>query len=156
MPPRTATQTQSRLRITALCLVAGTLAGCQIGPRTVPVSSAQYSDAVRIAQSEQLLVNLVRLRYRDHPVYLSVSSISTQFEIGGSASVNGTIPEGRDNTLGIGGGFDYAERPTITFGFLSGEAFERDMLEPISVNNIALLAVSEKTNLDTLAVSIEP
>lgn len=126
----------------SIACVFTALAGCQVGPRTVPISTAHYSDAVRVAQSEQLLVNLVRLRYRDHPVYLSVSSISTQFEIGGSASINGTIPEGGTDTLGIGAGFDYAERPTITFGFLSGERFERDMLEPISVRNLALLAES--------------
>ena len=118
------------------------LAACTVGPRTLPVSSSHYSDAVRVAQSEQLLVNLVRLRYRDQPVYLSVTSISTQFEFGASASVDGNIVEGGPDLLGVGGGVDYAERPTITFGILSGDAFEREMLEPISVGTIALLGES--------------
>lgn len=128
------------MSIVAAC--AGVLAGCQIGPSALPVSSAHYSDAVRIAQSEQLLVNLVRLRYRDQPVYLSVTSISTQFELGASTSADASIVESGNDTLGLGAGVDYAERPTITFGILGGDAFERDMLEPVSINTIALLAES--------------
>jgi hypothetical protein len=126
--------------IPALLTVAQS--GCQLGPRTLPVSSAHYSDAVRVAQSEQILVNLVRLRYRDQPVFMEVTSISTQFELGAGASVNGSIVEGGADTLGIGSRFDYAERPTITFGIMGGDRFERDMLEPVSINTIALLAES--------------
>lgn len=140
-----AQHTRSRSLVVGVIGMIGTactLAGCQVGPRTLPVSSAHYSDAVRVAQSEQLLVNLVRLRYRDHPVYLSVSSISTQFEVGVSASVDGSIVESGPDVLGLGGGISYAERPTITFGLLNGDDFERDMLEPVSVNTIALLAES--------------
>ncbi len=122
--------------------LAAVLTGCQIGPGTLPVSSAHYSDAVRTAQSEQILVNLVRLRYRDQPVFLEVSSISTQFEIGASASVNGSVVESGPDTLGLGGAAQYAERPTITFGIMGGDKFERDMLEPVSINTIALLAES--------------
>ncbi|GAB4545704.1 MAG: hypothetical protein Tsb0013_03760 [Phycisphaerales bacterium] len=118
------------------------LGGCQFGPGTLPVSSAHYSDAVRVAQSGQLLVNLVRLRYRDHPVYLSVTSISTQFELGASASVDGSIVEDGADVLGLGAGVNYSERPTITFGILSGDVFEREMLEPVSINTIALLTES--------------
>ena len=133
----------SRLLVGCLaCSIAVGLGGCQIGPGTLPVSSAHYSDAVRVAQSEQILVNLVRLRYRDQPVFMEVTSISTQFEIGASASVNGSVVESGPDTLGIGGGLEYSERPTITFGIMGGDAFERDMLEPVSINTIALLAES--------------
>ncbi|MEO1009179.1 MAG: hypothetical protein AAFX79_11475 [Planctomycetota bacterium] len=126
----------------AVPLAAIALAGCQFGPGTLAVSSAHYSDAVRIAQTEQLLINLVRLRYRDHPVYLSVTSISTQFEVGASASIDGSIVEAGADVLGLGGGIEYSERPTITFGILSGDEFEREILEPVSINTIALLADS--------------
>ena len=67
--------------------------GCQIGPSALKVSSLQYSDAVRIAQSEQLLINIVRLHYRDAPVFLGVSSISTQFELSQTDDMTGNIVE---------------------------------------------------------------
>ena len=75
-------------------------------------------------------------------MYLSVNSISTQFELGASASVNGDLVEGGADVLGLGAGIEYAERPTITFGILSGDDFERNMLEPVSINTIALLSES--------------
>ncbi len=153
----TATRTLCRrsLFILSAASLAGAVGGCQIGPGTLPVSAAHYSDAVRVAQSEQLLVNLVRLRYRDHPVYLSVSSISTQFELGASASVDGRIVESGPDSLGLGGGLSYSERPTITFGILSGDAFEREMLEPVSVNTIALLVESGWRAERVLRLSVE-
>ncbi len=79
----------------ALCLsvlLAG-VTGCQMGPSALKVSSAHYSEAVRVATSEQLLINLVRLRYRDVPVFLNVANISTQFEFSASSSIDGTIVE---------------------------------------------------------------
>jgi len=132
------------------------LVGCQIGPGALPVSSAHYSDAVRVAQSEQILVNLVRLRYRDQPVFMEVSSIATQFEFGASTSVNGSVVESGPDTLGLGAGVDYAERPTITFGIMGGDKFERDMLEPVSINTIALLAESGWRVDRVLRLTVEP
>lgn len=130
------------LSMTIAASAISVLSGCQIGPATLPVSSAHYSDAVRVAQSEQILVNLVRLRYYDQPIFLEVSSISTQFEFGASGSINGSIVESGPDTLGLGGGVDYAERPTISFGIMGGDKFERDLLEPVSINTIALVAES--------------
>lgn len=131
-----------RTVLTFAILVCVMAAGCQFGPGTLPVSAAHYSDAVRVAQTEQLLINLVRLRYRDHPVFLSVTSISTQFELSAASGINGSIVESGPDLLGLSGGVEYAERPTITFDILSGDEFEREMLEPVSINTVALLAES--------------
>jgi hypothetical protein len=98
---------------------------------------------------EQLLLNLVRLRYRATPVWLEISSISTQFEASGAADVSGTLNEdvgqgGAQNpgSLGMGAGFGYSERPTISYTILGGESFIKRMLTPIPVTGIALLANS--------------
>jgi hypothetical protein len=128
---------------TAIALAACLgLAGCQIGPRSMIVASSHYSDAVRVATSEQLLVNLVRLRYRDIPVFLSVSSISTQFEFESDASIRGNIVSGGSDSAGVGVGVRYSERPTMTFSIMGGESFQKRMLEPLQTPAIALLAES--------------
>ncbi len=123
--------------------------GCQIGPSALKVSSSQYSDAVRIAQSEQLLVNIVRLHYRDAPVFLAVSNISTQFELSQAADITGTIIENvgagggsTPDSLGLGYGARYSERPTVTFTILGGEDFQKRMLTPLPVEVISLVAES--------------
>ena len=123
----------------ALCLG---LAGCQMGPRAMIVASSHYSDAVRVAASEQMLANLVRLRYRDIPAFLTVSSISTQFEFESAASIGGSAVSGGSSAANLGVGVRYSERPTMTFSILGGESFQKRMLQPLSTPAIALLAES--------------
>lgn len=127
------------LIVVSLSLLLG---GCQIGPDALRVASTHYSDAVRVAESEQLLLNLVRLRYRDQPVFMSVGSIATQFELGANASVSGDLVENGPDILGLGAGVNYSERPTISFSLLDGEAFQKRLLSPIGVPAVALLAES--------------
>jgi hypothetical protein len=126
-------------------LVAGSLVstGCQIGPGRLKVANSHYSDAVRVATAEQLLVNLVRLRYRDGAMYLAVTDITTQFEFNTALDVNGSVmTQGGADSVGIGGGISYSERPTISFSILGGETFQKRILSPLGVVSISLLAES--------------
>jgi hypothetical protein len=120
-----------------------TLVGCQVGPGRLKSATSHYSDALRIVASEQLLVNLVRLRYRDLPVFLGVSSISTQFEFDTALDINGSALNGSgSSSVGIGGGVRFSERPTITFSPQAGEEFHKRMLRPLDVVGISLVAES--------------
>ncbi len=137
------------------------LSGCQFGPKALKVGQSEYSDALRVATSEQMLVNLVRLRYRDLPVFLGVTSIATQFQFDQGAEAVGTLNEnvGSDalnpNVLQLKGQLGYSEKPTITYSLLGGEAFLRRMLMPISVENISLLAESGWRSDRVLRLSVE-
>ncbi len=97
---------RSSLALGVFVLAVG-IAGCQMGPSALKVGSAHYSEAVRSATSEQLLLNLVRLRYRDMPVFLNVASISTQFEFRSSGAISGSIVEngrssGNESSITLG------------------------------------------------------
>jgi hypothetical protein len=131
------------------------LCGCQMGPGRMKAASSHYSDALRIADSEQLLLNLVRLRYTDLPVFLAVTSISTQFELNSSFGVSGTLISGGDDSVGLGGGVTFSERPTITFAKQGGEQFLKRMLRPIDVAAISLIAESGWHNERLLALAVE-
>jgi hypothetical protein len=126
-------------------LVASSLVstGCQIGPGRLTVASSHYSDAVRVAMAEQLLVNLVRMRYRHGSTFLAVTNISTQFEFNAALDVNGNVvTQGGADSVGIGGGISYSERPTISFSVMGGETFQKRVLRPLGVASISLLAES--------------
>ncbi|HEY0135192.1 MAG TPA: hypothetical protein VGB85_13985, partial [Nannocystis sp.] len=57
-----------RLSALALCL---SFAACQsVGPRSLQYGRGQYNVAIQRTNGEQLLLNLVRLRYRDAPLFL--------------------------------------------------------------------------------------
>jgi hypothetical protein len=134
------------LLVTCVSLSAS---GCQIGPRALKVGHAGYANAARRILDEQLLLNLVRLRYRESPIWLDVTSISTQFEFDSSGEVRGTLNEnvGRNgalnpDSLGLTGSIGYSERPTISYNILGGEDFLKRILKPFSVEGVSLLAES--------------
>lgn len=143
---------QGRWNSLVLCIavLAGCLTGCrQFGPAALRAGSAHYSEATRIATSEELLRNLVRLRYRDLPMFLAVGNISTQFEFGAAGTLSGTLVENvgaggamNPDSFGASGRLAYAEKPTITFSLMGGEEFQKRMLAPLEIGVISLLAES--------------
>lgn len=111
------------------------------GPRAVRTARTAYNQAVVDTWNEQLLLNLVRLRYRDTPFFLEVSSVSTQYSLGASASAGGRLGDGGSGTdVGLGGG--WSESPTITYAPLAGEKFVSQLLAPIPLETLFLLPQS--------------
>ena len=152
----------SKILALVLSLIGICLTGCQFGPSALKVSNAQYSDAMRVAASEELLVNLVRMRYRDVPLFLGISSISTQFQFERSGDITGSLIENvgaggakTPDLLGLSAGVAYSERPTITFAILGGQEFQRNMLKPISVAALSLLAESGWRGDRVLRLTVE-
>ena len=86
--------------------------GCRtVGPTSLQQTHPQYNHAISRSLDEQFLLNLVRLKYRDNPYFLSVASVTTQqSESDVSASVK--LIRGGD-TLTPSAGITYKETPTI-------------------------------------------
>ena len=140
-----------RLHVATLAVVAVlTLAatGCQLGPTALKISHTQYNQALQQTSAEQLLLNLVRLRYGESPVFLEVGSVSAQFVFDQGGDLTGTLNEnigaqrGNPDVLRIGGNIGYTERPTITYSPLSGDEFVQRLLSPIGLDNLVLLTHS--------------
>src|SRR5262249_25111832 len=55
--------------------------GCGFGPKTLQKTRLPYNESVKPTSEEQLLLNIVRLRYSDNPSSLAVSNIAAQFEL---------------------------------------------------------------------------
>jgi hypothetical protein len=70
----------------AWCLaIAVGASGCSFGPKSLVLSHGKYNEAVRHVNEEQLLRNLVHIRYNEPRIHLNVSSIAAQYEISGTA-----------------------------------------------------------------------
>ena len=71
-----------------------TLGGCaSVGPDMLKVERINYNVALQNMNDEQMLLNLVRLRYRNTPIFLDVASISTQFTIEAVLEAGAELPE---------------------------------------------------------------
>jgi hypothetical protein len=137
-----------RLQVSrTLILVVGSsfIAGCgSVGPLSVEYQRTNYNTAIVRTNEEQLLLNLVRLRYRDTPFFLSVTNITSRFNlnVNGSAKVPNLAGNDIDQSVSLAAGGSFTESPTIVYSPVTGEQFIRDILSPIPPGNIALLAQS--------------
>jgi hypothetical protein len=118
------------------------LAGCSsIGPRTVPRDRVDYANALSDSWKDQMLLNIVRLRYGDTPTFLDVSSVISAYSIAVQVLANGTaiigLPTstttlpGGTGSVSVGGG--YNDRPTISYTPLTGKKFAQSLLQPNAV-----------------------
>jgi hypothetical protein len=122
-----------------LLLICALLASCMsAGPILISGSRTDYNVVLRQADDQQMLLNLVRLRYRDQAMFLEVSALNTQFSISNELNANTVLGQG-DSYLGVGGSIVAQETPTISYTPLKGADFVQRILEPISVDTLFLL-----------------
>src|SRR5882762_8733137 len=109
--------------------IAGALAlsGCtHLGPHTVVADRFDYSSAIADSWKQQTLLNIVKLRYMDLPVFVDVSSVVAGYSLQTGVSVSGTLSS-KDAVQRdfLSGGVQaiYTDRPTITYTPMTGEKF---------------------------------
>lgn len=121
-------------------------AGCaSVGPGKVTGDRFNYSQALAESWKNQMLLNVVKVRYMDLPIFLDVGqvvsgySIETTFNVGGTVSSRGAV-QGDFGALGASG--RYTDRPTITYMPLTGDRFLEGFLTPIQPANVFSLLQS--------------
>ncbi len=118
------------LRKGVLIIVLAALSACaSIGPKTLSRDQFNYSDSIGEAWKVQMLLNIVKLRYGDTPVFLEVSSVVNQYEFQSELGVNAL--SGSPSVQGINAKGKFTDKPTISYNPINGEAFTRGLLTPI-------------------------
>ncbi len=129
-----------------LALCTALLAGCVSyrGADNVSPSGYAYNQAIAQSKSEQLLLNLVRLKYRDAVVFMDIDGITTQHQYAASLSAETLFPFRRisDGSSLMTPGVGVSETPTIVYKPLDSSQFAQDLLAPIAPETIVLLANS--------------
>ena len=120
--------------------------GCRtsMGPNSISPARFDYNEAIVESWNEQLLLNLVRLRYRDTVHFLEVSSVITQYTLDqrASASAGAFFNGSTEGDVGVSAGVVYTEKPTITYTPLQGAVFAQRLLSPIPAETLIQLAQS--------------
>ena len=91
-----------------------------------------YGQVVAESWKRQTLLNVVRLRYADAPVFLEVASIINSYTVGGNANAKATLPSRVDpSVLELGATGSWSNTPTVTYQPLIGDRFTKSLLQPI-------------------------
>ncbi len=123
----------------AMVMVAG---GCTtLGARAMKGERLHLNAALKQTNDEQLLLNLVRLRYRDTPAFLEVSSIASQSRFEASLEAGAELERTEVDTdlFTFGGAATYSSQPTLTYTPLQGDAFIQRLLTPLTLEKLGLL-----------------
>jgi len=141
--------------------LAGSLlaAGCtHLGPRTVALDRFDYGAAIADSWKDQTLLNIVKLRYADMPVFLDVSSIVAGYSLQTGVTLNGVLSS-RGGVQGDYGAIQgqgiYTDRPTITYAPMTGEKFLNGLITPIEPRNIFFMLQAGYPADFILALTVE-
>ena len=128
--------------ITIILLITGCT---HIGPQTVPRDRFDYNTAIANSWKEQTLLNIVKLRYADMPLFVEVASVVSGYTLEGSVSLGGTVSSTtavQGDFLSLGTSGKYTDRPTITYAPITGAKFNESFMTPIPPGAILFLLQS--------------
>lgn len=122
------------------------LTGCtSIGPESVTRDRFDYNTAISDSWKEQTLLNIVKIRYADMPLFVEVASIVSGYTLESSVSLNGMLSSSdaiQRDSLSLGGNGKFIDRPTITYTPITGSQFNRSFMTPIPPGAVLFLMQS--------------
>jgi hypothetical protein len=123
----------------ASALVVFVLAGCSnIGPGTVSHDRLDYANSIGNSWKEQTLLNIVKLRYADMPIFLEVAQVIAGYQL--QSTLSGSFTGGNFNAASIGpftssgtaaASGTFTDRPTVVYSPLMGVDFLKRLMTPI-------------------------
>ncbi|MDD5322491.1 MAG: hypothetical protein PHD43_18140 [Methylococcales bacterium] len=128
------------------------LPGCgSFGPPSLDRDRFDYINAIASSWKQQTLLNIVKMRYADTPVFLDVGQIISGYQLQGTVTVGGTLNSASaiGDILNLGSAGTYSDRPTITYTPLTGAHFMQVMITPIPPPAL-LMRAEEGWPIDTL------
>src|SRR5690349_646649 len=128
--------TKTRMAVIFLCLL---LCSClHFGPSQLGDDQLGYSRALSQSEKRQTLLNVVRIRYGDMPIFLDTTQVISGYQW--QRSVSGGIevfPNTPPSTFVTGNASaQLQETPTFTFQPLSGDHFAQSILRPLGPGDL--------------------
>jgi len=112
-----------------------------VGPPTIARDRFDYTTAIADSWKRQMLLNIVKIRYGDAPIFLDVASIINQYSL--ETELRGTLgwsaPPYVDRQE-VGGTGRHYDRPSIIYNPLTGEKFARNLMTPVAPATLMSLA----------------
>jgi hypothetical protein len=134
----------TKRRFVALSALAAVLGACSsLGPASIARDRFDYVASMSDSWKRQALVNLVKVRYADAPVFLDVDSVISSYTWETEVNLGATgAATPADSSVTLGGSGRYSDQPTITYSPLTGAKFARSLLTPLSIPTILALLQS--------------
>ena len=142
---------RSAVRVYGTWLAAAAFGLCatacsSIGPATVVHDRIDYASSIGSSWKEQTLLNIVKLRYADVPIFLEVAQIVAGYQVQGTLGANFNAANFNAAQIGpfVAGGSlatagTYTDRPTVVYSPLTGTDFLKRLMTPIPPSSVMFL-----------------
>jgi hypothetical protein len=135
-----------RSRVSTVSLLLLSLTSCtSIGPGTVPRDRFEYSGSIADSWKRQTLLNIVKLRYVDPPVFVDVGQIVAGYSLETGVNAAGQLSSAdaiQGDSIAAGASAKYTDRPTITYVPLTGSKFIRSLMTPVPPESVFFMIQS--------------
>ena len=135
------------LALAMLCWTLCTLSGCAfVGPKSISAGRMQYNETINRTEDEQMLLSIVKSRYGETFSLLAVNGVAASVRFRTNAAVEAGFGPDEDylgNLVPFSAGMAYEENPTITYTPIQGEQYLRQLMSPIPLDIVVLVARSE-------------
>lgn len=131
--------------LSVVAIAAITLSSCSVvGPSSIDHGRTSYNEVIEDTSRQQALLNVVRVRNGESPLFMDVAEVDAATSAGGSisggASGIGSTPNFKSTSAGtiqgpvesITGSVSYQEAPTVRYFPLSGQALIAQVSTPLA------------------------
>ena len=121
-------------RLVVLLAAWACASGC-LGPKAVRYTRIRYNEVIRDTNDQQLLLNIVRLRYADSPVFIDLPNITSQFEAASRGNYLGGTGNQFPGHTNLGfGELSLRDTPTLSYHPREGREIAKALLTPLSAD----------------------
>lgn len=134
------------VRYVCVVMALAFMTGCSsLGPLTLPRDRFDYSSALAESWKYQTLLNIVKLRYMDLPIFIDVAQVVSGYQLTATLNAGGQFNPSSTllgNTATLGASGQFTDRPTITYTPLTGDDYVRGLMTPLRPETVffAILA----------------
>ena len=130
----------TRIASALLLLILASGTGCHsVGPRSIARDRFDYSASMSDSWKRQTLLNIVKLRYLDPPIFVDVGQIVAGYQLQTAGNLAGQIGSANavaGNNFTLGGSATFIDRPTITYVPLTGNKYIRGLMTPLTPESV--------------------
>ena len=146
------------VRVTAAAALAAWFCGCAwLGPEIIRSGRPAYNDAILTTNDEQLLQNIVRMRFGDSVGFLTVSSVTANVSLISTGSVDiglGPSANYAGNLVPFKGTVTAEQNPTISYTPVGGDRVLRQLASETPIDLTILLINTAHTYKDAWSALI--
>lgn len=128
--------------VTVVALSVSLFSGCSFGPGQLKQGHLAYNTAVKQAADDELLLNIVRLRYLDSLDFMATTSVTSQLSFAVGLGAAGGRDGGGNTRLGSAE-LAYSTTPTFSFIPQRGRDFARQLVKPVNVDILTYLIAAD-------------